>query len=129
MKIGAEFSADPSPIRARPDPKQTEVMASEPQDPVPLVRPAAGLKESWFDAPPRQSLTSIPPSAPSMPPSAPFAKVSPGRAILAGAVAGIFGGVAFALVPQLVSEKTKHPVPVARVFGMILTRDVDNQSV
>ena len=99
---------------------------SESHDPVPLVRPGGGVEKNWFDAQPRVSL---PPSAPSMPPSAPFARVKPGRAIVAGAVAGVFGGIAFALVPQLVSEKTKHPVPVARVFGMILTRNVDNQSV
>jgi hypothetical protein len=95
-------------------------MPPESQDPVPLTRPG-GLRESWFDGhPPRSSLTSIPPSAP-------FAKVSAGRALVAGAIAGIFGGVAFACVPQIVADGTRHPVAVTRVFGSILTRDVTSQ--
>jgi hypothetical protein len=74
-------------------------------------------------------MTSMPPPSMSIPPSAPFARVKPGRAVMAGAIAGLFGGIAFALVPQLVSQNTTHPVAVARVLGMVLTRDASSQPI
>ena len=118
--LGVERGASGSPFAPSRIRRRLEAMASEPQDPVPLVRPA-GLREPWFDAqPPRSSLTSIPPSAP----SGAFAHVTAGRALLAGAIAGLFGGIAFAIVPGLASTRVGHYVDVAAVFGVLVASSV-----
>lgn len=108
-------------LRARANSSHAErAMSQDPQDPVPLVRPA-GLREPWFDGQPRPSL---PPSIP--PPSGAFVRVTPGRALMAGGIAGVVGGAAFALVPGLVSSRIAYYVDVAAVFGVLFAPRADN---